>query len=223
MGRLAGAREPTPIDYIDTVYFASRSRMMAEMARPSQETTRRPHIASCSGRSRRPSTRSTCARTAPERGHADRLCAGPVRRSDSRTVRASTGQMLAEMIRDNDNRMSTGFLGTRPLLPVLSAIGQHDSGRVPVPEPQVPVVGLRSRARRDDDLGTLEQLHQGKRVRPAQRRDELLRALLVRRGLRVDVPDWRAFNRMGRATGASSFDRRRHRRAAMRSASQSTG
>lgn len=33
---------------------------------------------------------------------------------------------LAKLIRENGNKMTTGFLGTRPLLPVLSAHGHHD-------------------------------------------------------------------------------------------------
>ena len=36
-------------------------------------------------------------------------------------LRMRTGQILADMIRKNGTRMSTGFLGTRPLLPVLSS------------------------------------------------------------------------------------------------------
>ena len=40
--------------------------------------------------------------------------------------RAATGKHLALMIEQNGNHMSTGFLGTRPLLPVLSSVGQHD-------------------------------------------------------------------------------------------------
>ncbi len=41
-------------------------------------------------------------------------------------MRSETAQRLAEMIESNGNHMATGFLGTRPLLPVLSSVGQHD-------------------------------------------------------------------------------------------------
>lgn len=41
-------------------------------------------------------------------------------------LRTAAGARLAKKIEDNDGRMSTGFLGTRPLLPVLSATGQSD-------------------------------------------------------------------------------------------------
>jgi alpha-L-rhamnosidase len=41
-------------------------------------------------------------------------------------LRVAAGALLAKKIQDNETRMSTGFLGTRPLLPVLSATGQSD-------------------------------------------------------------------------------------------------
>ena len=41
-------------------------------------------------------------------------------------MRSATGQRLAELIALNGNHMATGFLGTRPLLPVLSSAAQHD-------------------------------------------------------------------------------------------------
>lgn len=40
--------------------------------------------------------------------------------------RAAAGARLVKKIQDNETRMSTGFLGTRPLLPVLSSIGEPD-------------------------------------------------------------------------------------------------
>src|SRR6185369_11297328 len=41
-------------------------------------------------------------------------------------LRTAAGEKLAQKIRNNDSRMGTGFLGTRALLPALSAAGQHD-------------------------------------------------------------------------------------------------
>ncbi len=87
------------------------------------------------------------------------------------------------MIAENGNHMSTGFLGTRPLLPVLSASGQHDLATFLVAVTRVSVLGLRDRQWRDDDLGTLGQLHQRRRVWSAQRGDEFVLALRLRRGL----------------------------------------
>ena len=79
------------------------------------------------------------------------------------------GKILADKIREKaeakNSGMTTGFLGTRPLLPVLSATGEHDLAARIVPEPQVSVVGVRGGQRGDDHLGALEQLHQGKWLR----------------------------------------------------------
>lgn len=41
-------------------------------------------------------------------------------------LREKTAAHLAKLIRDNGNKMTTGFLGTRPLLPSLSENGHHD-------------------------------------------------------------------------------------------------
>lgn len=117
----------TPIDYIDTIYFAICSRMMADMA-------------------------AALSRADEARGYQDQFekikqaFQGKYLRDDgSLTVdtqtayvlalfadlipepqREATGRKLADMIRAHGNHMATGFLGTRPLLPVLSSVGQHD-------------------------------------------------------------------------------------------------
>ena len=41
-------------------------------------------------------------------------------------LREAAGARLAALIDENDGRMATGFLGTRPLLPALTATGNHD-------------------------------------------------------------------------------------------------
>jgi alpha-L-rhamnosidase len=41
-------------------------------------------------------------------------------------LRKPAGERLAKKIRDNETRMTTGFLGTRVLLPALSSAGQND-------------------------------------------------------------------------------------------------
>ncbi|MCF6285843.1 MAG: alfa-L-rhamnosidase, partial [Candidatus Hydrogenedentes bacterium] len=40
--------------------------------------------------------------------------------------RQAAGDHLAALIAEEDNAMSTGFIGTRPLLPALTATGHHD-------------------------------------------------------------------------------------------------
>ena len=69
--------------------------------------------------------------------------------------RESTGRHLAKMLAENGNHMSTGFLGTRPLLPVLSAVGQNDLADVSNSISRIPLVGLRNLQRCHHHLGTL--------------------------------------------------------------------
>jgi alpha-L-rhamnosidase len=117
----------TPIDYIDTVYFAITSRMMSEMAAAIgkddeaiayREQFERIKTAFHKKYMRDDGTLNVNTQTA----YALSLFADLI----PEPLRVSTGKKLAEMIRDNGNRMSTGFVGTRPLLPVLSSVGQHD-------------------------------------------------------------------------------------------------
>ena len=117
----------TPLDYVDTVYFAISSRMMSEMA---AATGRHAE----SERYRRQFERTKAAfvkeyladdgsvRVKTQTAHALALFAELI--PDGRQTK--TAQRLAEMIELNGNHMATGFLGTRPLLPVLSAADQHD-------------------------------------------------------------------------------------------------
>ncbi|MGN6554811.1 MAG: family 78 glycoside hydrolase catalytic domain [Verrucomicrobiota bacterium] len=121
--------EKTPIEYIDTVYFAYSSKLMSEMA---QAIGKEEQAASY-------------------RGLFDKVKAAfnekYVKPDGSLTVnsqtayvlalymdliphdlRQATGALLAKRIQakasaDNSG-MTTGFLGTRPLLPVLSSVGQ---------------------------------------------------------------------------------------------------
>lgn len=48
---------------------------------------------------------------------------------------------LATLIRENGNKMNTGFLGTRPLLPVLSAHGHHDLAGILMQQKEYPSWG----------------------------------------------------------------------------------
>lgn len=117
----------TPLEYVDTIYLAISSDMMAEMAeaigkeddakkyREQFERTKKAFnekYVTDAGRVNVPT----------QSAQALALFADLI--PDEQ--REATGQFLAGMIAKNGNRMSTGFLGTRPLLPVLSASGQHN-------------------------------------------------------------------------------------------------
>jgi alpha-L-rhamnosidase len=117
----------TPLDYVDTVYFAISAKLMAEMA---EATGRKDEARAYREQFQRTKTafirkylKNDGGINVPtQTAHALALFADLV---PSQT-RVKTGKRLAEMISSNGNHMSTGFLGTRPLLPVLSSVGQHD-------------------------------------------------------------------------------------------------
>jgi alpha-L-rhamnosidase len=126
-GDWLAVNERTPLDYIDTIFFAYSSRLMAEMA---EATDRREEadeyrqlyrqIAAAFAKKylRDDGTLTIDTQTA----YALALFADLI----PLQLRQAAGNHLAQKIRDNGNRMATGFLGTRPLLPVLSAVGHHD-------------------------------------------------------------------------------------------------
>lgn len=119
--------ETTPIEYVDAAYFAHSADLMARMAAALQKETEAADYRSLFERIR-------------ARFQADYLKADGALSVDTQTayalaltfdlapeaLRQKLADRLAEKIRQNGNRMATGFLGTRPLLPVLSAHGHHD-------------------------------------------------------------------------------------------------
>ena len=118
----------TPLELIDAAYFAYTSTLMARMAEATgraaeatryQEWFRQIQTAFLKRYSTAPGRLTIDNQSA----YALALFAG-VFPEDQRHAAAAR---LAELIRANGNRMNTGFLGTRPLLPVLTANGQHET------------------------------------------------------------------------------------------------
>ncbi|MHB8970526.1 MAG: family 78 glycoside hydrolase catalytic domain [Pirellulaceae bacterium] len=117
----------TPLDYIDTIYFAISSRMMADMAaaiaKNDEAAAYRDQFARIKAAFNKKYVREDGSLAVDtQTAYALALFADLI----PEPLRVRTGQLLADMIRKNGTRMSTGFLGTRPLLPVLSSVGQHD-------------------------------------------------------------------------------------------------
>jgi alpha-L-rhamnosidase len=117
----------TPLDYVDTIYFAISSKMMSEMAEATgrvkdakeyQSQFDRTKAAFAVKYLRADGSVNVNTQTA----QALALQANLV----PEELREATGRHLAKMLEENGNHMATGFLGTRPLLPVLSSSGQHD-------------------------------------------------------------------------------------------------
>jgi alpha-L-rhamnosidase len=124
--------ETTPVEYVDTIYFACSSKLMAEMA----EALGKEEAAKMYREWFDSIARAYAKKYIDDEGrltvetqsaHALALYVGLV----PERLRQAFADRLAEMIRQNDVRMATGFLGTKHLLPVLSAYGHNDlAGRL---------------------------------------------------------------------------------------------
>ncbi|TWU51740.1 glycoside hydrolase family 78 protein [Rubripirellula reticaptiva] len=117
----------TPLDYIDSVYFAISAKMMAEMAEATGRVAeadqyRKQFEATRAAFQMKYVSVDGSVNIKTQTAQALALFADLVPADQ----RENTGRHLASMLADNGNHMATGFLGTRPLLPVLSASGQHD-------------------------------------------------------------------------------------------------
>ncbi|TWU19251.1 Bacterial alpha-L-rhamnosidase [Allorhodopirellula heiligendammensis] len=117
----------TPLEFIDTVYYAISARMMAEMAdaigRQSEAEAYHAQLEKTKAAFQAKYLRDDgSVNINTQTAQALALFGDLVPESK----REKTALHLAKMIAENGNHMATGFLGTRPLLPVLSASGQHD-------------------------------------------------------------------------------------------------
>jgi len=121
----------TPLEYIDTVYFAYSAKLMAEMARA---INKKPEAAAYrelfgnikSAFNKKYVKPDGSLEVDTQTAYALALYMD-VLPAESRQA---AGAILAKKIRDGETAdnsgMTTGFIGTRPLLPVLSEAGQHD-------------------------------------------------------------------------------------------------
>jgi alpha-L-rhamnosidase len=126
-GDWLNVNEPTPIELIDAAYFKLDADLMSRMARALGREEEagsydelQARIAEQFGRDYIAPDGSLKVNT--QTAHVLSLNFGlvpPERRKE-------TAARLVEMIAKNDYRMATGFLGTKPLLPTLSAHGHHD-------------------------------------------------------------------------------------------------
>jgi alpha-L-rhamnosidase len=119
--------ENTPVEYIDAVYFAKDARMMAEMAtaigKADLAASYQDLLAGITTRWRSDWVNSDgTLKVATQTAHVLAL----ENRLLPTDLIAPTTTRLVERIVANGHRMATGFLGTKPLLPALSAHGQHD-------------------------------------------------------------------------------------------------
>jgi alpha-L-rhamnosidase len=126
-GDWLNVNEPTPIPYVDACYHALSARLMAEMA---EATGRKAEAAAY--RKRHADLAAVFAKThlrpdglpkvASQSAFVLAIEAGLVPKGRD----SDYGAGLAARIASNDFRMTTGFLGTKALLPALTAAGRYD-------------------------------------------------------------------------------------------------
>ena len=121
----------TPIEYVDTVYFAYTASLMSQMAAAIGKNSEAAdyaalfnHIKTAFAEKYLKPDGSLTVDTETAYALAlymDLIPAG---------LRAQSGTILADKIRSGETAensgMTTGFLGTRPLLPVLTSVGEND-------------------------------------------------------------------------------------------------
>jgi alpha-L-rhamnosidase len=121
----------TPLEYIDTVYFAHSAKLMAEMAeaigkRVEAVTYRELFVKIKSAFNKKYVKPDGSLEVDTQTAYALALYMDLLPAEQRKPV----GAMLAKKLRDGETAdnsgMTTGFIGTRPLLPVLSDVGQHD-------------------------------------------------------------------------------------------------
>ncbi len=119
--------QETPVEYVDTIYFAYTAKLMAEMAAAIgqkedaadyRDLLARIRAAFAKKYLQPDGTLTVDTQTA----YATALWVGLVPADRQRQA----ADRLEQLIAANGGRMATGFLGTRPLLPVLSAAGKND-------------------------------------------------------------------------------------------------
>lgn len=123
--------EPTPFEYVDTVYFGHAAKLMTDMAQAIGKTKEATeyrelfnNIKTAFAKKYVKPDGSLTVDTQTAYALALFLDLMPTEQ------RYTAGKILADKLRkgetDDKSGMTTGFLGTRPLLPVLSGVGEHD-------------------------------------------------------------------------------------------------
>jgi alpha-L-rhamnosidase len=123
---LLNVDDATPTEWIDAAYFAHSARLMSEMARATDRTDAAHHYDELFLNVRKEFIRTVIARDGTLSGASQSACVlalefGLHPEGGAQVI----ADQLAKLIERNGFRMSTGILGTRALLPVLSRNGHH--------------------------------------------------------------------------------------------------
>jgi alpha-L-rhamnosidase len=120
-------QDPTPVEYVDTCYFAYCASLMSHMAgvigRTDDAASYRELFDKIKSAFNQEYVNADgTLKVSSQTAHVLALEFGLL----PTHARTSAANQLVSKIVANDHRMSTGFLGTKPLLPVLTANGHHD-------------------------------------------------------------------------------------------------
>ena len=121
----------TPLDYVDTVYYAYSAKLMSDMAAAIGKADQAAeygalfnHVKTAFNEKYVQSDGSLTVDT--ETAYALALFVDLI----PQNLRVKSGKILADKLRagetEENSGMTTGFLGTRPLLPVLTSVGEND-------------------------------------------------------------------------------------------------
>ena len=126
-GDWLNVNESTPIEFIDLCYHALDAKLMADMAeainaKDHAATYRRLFSDAASSFQKRYLKPDGSLSVDTQSAYVLALWVGLLPEASA----AKSAEFLAAKIKKNDSRMATGFLGTKPLLGVLTQYGQHD-------------------------------------------------------------------------------------------------
>ncbi|MGJ8694706.1 MAG: family 78 glycoside hydrolase catalytic domain [Verrucomicrobiaceae bacterium] len=125
--------DPTPHEYIDLCYFTLISEQMAEMAAAQGLNTEADHYRDWANTLRQnfrktylnnDGTLKLTSQTSYVLALDCGILTDPAERKKTGSILAG---LLAKGANEKNTGMTTGFLGTKPLLPMLTATGQHDA------------------------------------------------------------------------------------------------
>lgn len=126
-GDWLNVNEPTPVEFVDTCYHALSCRLMADMAgalnRPLEAANYNRRLVRIAGAFRKAYVNEDGTLKVNSQSAYVLALQARVLPSD---LAPKAAAKLAERISQAGHRMTTGFLGTRALLPTLTANGKHD-------------------------------------------------------------------------------------------------
>ena len=139
---LSLSKVKTPIPYIDLAYHAYDAKLMAEMAQAIGKPNDAAKYLAVAEKVRSAFQKAYLRENGKlaihnQTAYAMALFFDLIPADQVSAVAAN----LVALVKENDNKMATGFLGTRPLLPVLSATGHHDVAGILMQQREYPSWG----------------------------------------------------------------------------------